>query len=221
MFDGVLFACAALVAFLPTLITKKIIFSSYFNFGYTEHWFWNSPAFIQGWLLLRTRTVLLDADHHPRRRRTLLSCQTRSESCTLFAHRLRCLSLRNRLLSDWAGIASFGNRFFVSLTALFVLGLAAFFERLALSLQPRRTAIVATASLSLLILWNLGLMYQWGVHLIPARGPISWRLAVHNQFAVVPAGVFRNIEDYLLRRGKLMQHIEDDDMKQIKSYHPD
>ena len=38
---------AVFVAFLPTLITKKIIFGSYLNFGYSERWFWNSPAFFK------------------------------------------------------------------------------------------------------------------------------------------------------------------------------
>ena len=47
MVNNVLFACAAIVAFLPTFITKKIIFGSYLNFGYTEHWFWNSPALLK------------------------------------------------------------------------------------------------------------------------------------------------------------------------------
>ena len=36
------------------------------------------------------------------------------------------------------------------------------------------------------MLWNLGLIFQWGTHLIPARGPISFREAAYNQFAVVP-----------------------------------
>ena len=35
------------VAFLPTLVAKKIIYGSYFNVGYTEQWFWNSPAFFK------------------------------------------------------------------------------------------------------------------------------------------------------------------------------
>ncbi len=44
---NLLFAVVTLAAFLPTLITKKIIYGSFFNFGYTEHWFWTSPALLK------------------------------------------------------------------------------------------------------------------------------------------------------------------------------
>src|SRR6202040_1778443 len=41
------FALALLAAFLPTLVAKKIIYGSYFNFGYGESWFLNSPALLK------------------------------------------------------------------------------------------------------------------------------------------------------------------------------
>jgi len=41
------FAVAVLAAFFPTLLTKKIIYGSYFDFGYVEQWFWRSPAFLK------------------------------------------------------------------------------------------------------------------------------------------------------------------------------
>jgi hypothetical protein len=34
--------------------------------------------------------------------------------------------------------------------------------------------------------WNAGLMFQWGSHLVPARGPISFPEMIHNQFFLVP-----------------------------------
>ena len=52
---------------------------------------------------------------------------------------------------------------------------------------------------------------------VPPREPISWREAVHNQFAVVPGQAARRFEKYLLRRGQFMRHIEEEDMKQLKS----
>ncbi|MGC1798523.1 MAG: hypothetical protein WA713_20685, partial [Candidatus Acidiferrales bacterium] len=118
---------------------------------------------------------------------------------------------------NWDGLSSFGNRFFVSLTPLFVLGLAAFFNWLADMWQERHAAIAATAVTALLIVWNLGLVFQWGVHLIPARGPISWRDAAYNQVAVVPVEATRTLKSYLTRRKQLMGHIEDQDVRQIKS----
>jgi hypothetical protein len=217
--NGALFVCAALVAFLPTLITKKIIFGSYFNFGYAEHWYWNSPALLKvcfssehglfSWTPIIVPAVVglfFLAKHDQNLARYLLAV------FAVYLYAIGCYQ-------DWAGIASFSNRFFVSLTPLFVLGLAASLDRF--FPNSRRSLIVATASLALLVLWNLGLIYQWGVHLIPARGPISWREAAYNQFAVVPGRAVGSVEDYLVHRGRLMQHIEHEDIKQIKSYRPD
>ena len=69
--------------------------------------------------------------------------------------------------------------------AAFVLGLAAF---LIGSSAPGTSGarILSASATAVLILWNLGLIFQWGTHLIPARGPISWRDAAYNQVAVVP-----------------------------------
>ena len=88
-------------------------------------------------------------------------------------------------------------RFFISLTPLFILGLAAFFDWLAQVWQERRAAVWASTVTALLIVWNLGLVFQWGTHLIPARGPISWRDAAYNQVAVVPVEATRTIESLL------------------------
>ena len=122
---------------------------------------------------------------------------------------------------NWAGVSSFGNRFFVSLTPLFVLGLAAFFDCLARAWQEGRAAILASTATGILILWNLGLIFQWGTHLIPARGPISWRDAAYNQVAVVPERAVRTLKTYLTRRKQMMGNIEEEDLKQIKSQEPD
>ena len=121
---------------------------------------------------------------------------------------------------DWAGISSFGSRFFVSLTPLFILGLAAFFDWLERVWQERRAAILAVSVTAVLIIWNLGLVFQWGVHLIPARGPISWRDAAYNQVAVVPVEAMRTVKSYLTRRKQLMRNIEQTDIEQSKSHRP-
>jgi hypothetical protein len=118
---------------------------------------------------------------------------------------------------DWAGISSFGSRFFVSLTPVFVLGLAGFFDFVAGVIDEQRANILAACTVSVLVLWNAGLIFQWGTHLIPARGPISWRDAAYNQVAVVPAQAARTVEAYLVRRRQLMGHIEGEDLNQLKS----
>ena len=217
LLSNFVFFCDAVVAFLPTLISKKIIYGSYFDFGYTERWVWTSPALLK---------VAFSAEHGLFSWTPIVILAV--AGLFLLAKRDRGLAVYSLVTfavylyvigcyQDWHGIASFGNRFFISLTAFFVLGLASFFEWLARAWSERRAWIAATAGTALLILWNLGMMYQWGTHLIPPRGPISWHEAVHNQFAVVPGQAARTFEKYLFRRGQFMRHIEEEDMKQLKS----
>ena len=218
VFLGNVFCAAALfVAFLPTLITKKVIFGHYLQMGYENLWNWKSPAFFE---------VCVSADHglfswHP----ILL----------LAVAGLFILSKHDRRLGlyllgvfvalvytigcdrDWDGLSSFGNRYFVSITPLFVLGLAASFDWLARVWQERRTAILASSTTAVLILWNLGLIFQWGTHLIPPRGAISWRQAAYNQVAVVPEQAASTVKAYFTRRTQLMDRIEREDVKHLKA----
>jgi Dolichyl-phosphate-mannose-protein mannosyltransferase len=212
-----IFAALVLGAFLPTLITKNVIFGNYFNFGYTESWYWNSPAFFKvcfsaehglfSWtpILILAFTGLF------------LFCRTDRVlgfySIPVFVAYLYAIGC----YQNWAGLSSFGNRFLVSLTVLFVLGLAAFFDWLAGTWQERGAAFLAHGGTALLIAWNFGLIYQWGTHLIPARGPISWRETSYNQVAVVPVRVGRTLKAYFTGRRELMGHIEEEDVKQLKS----
>jgi hypothetical protein len=212
-----LFALTVLATFLPTLITKKIIYGDYLKFGYQVRWFLNSPALFKvafssehglfSWtpavLLALIGLFLLE-----KRDRMLSFC-----CVTAFAMYLYTIGS----YEDWAGISSFGSRFFVSLTPLFVLGLAAFLDFLAGVFSEGRANILATGMVSILILWNAGMVFQWGTHLIPARGPISWRDAAYNQVAVVPVQAARTVSAYLVRRKQLMGHIEGQDVDQLKS----
>jgi Dolichyl-phosphate-mannose-protein mannosyltransferase len=216
-FGDALFIGAASIAFSPTLIAKKIIYGSYLNFGYAERWSWNSPAFFRvavssdhglfSWTPILVLSVI--GFFFLVKRDRVLGLYSLA-SFVVFWYVIGCYQ-------NWDGLSSFGNRFFVSLTPIFILGLAALFDRLARIWNSRRTFAVASASTALLILWNLGMMYQWGMHLVPVRGPISWREAVYNQFAVVPSHAARDLGRYFLRRGKLMQHIENVDVRQLKA----
>ena len=80
----------------------------------------------------------------------------------------------------------------------------------------RRAWVVA----ALLVVWNLGLVFQWGTHLIPARGPISWHDAAYNQAAVVPVQAARTLETYLTGRKQMMGRIEQQDLERLKSTQP-
>jgi hypothetical protein len=187
---NVLFAFSAALAFAPTLITKKIVYGSYLDFGYTEHWFWNSPAFFKGafsadhgffsWTPI---LILAVAGLFLLRRQDRVLATYLIAVFGVYLYAMGCYQ-------DWDGLSSFGNRFFVSLTSIFVLGLAAFWGWLERIWTSRSAAIVSASATTVLALWNFGLVFQWGIHLIPSRGPISWREAAYNQYAVFRATRF-------------------------------
>src|SRR5207245_6944448 len=122
---------------------------------------------------------------------------------------------------DWAGISSFGNRFFISLTPLFVLGLAVFLDASArLFASPRVFHFAAPCLLALFILWNLGLMFQLSTHLVPARAPVYFHAMIANQFTVVPRSILSRLHSYFFRRSDLMRQIEERDLQQLKQSAP-
>jgi hypothetical protein len=87
----------------------------------------------------------------------------------------------------WSGVFGFGNRYFVSLTPLFVLGLAcalAFAERF--WRDDRRASLRLVPLILIFVIWNLGLVYQWRTHLMPTRSAVYWDEVVYVQFREVP-----------------------------------
>ena len=214
---NLLFLAAVLLAFFPTLITKKIIYGGYFKFGYGEHWFWSSPAFFKvcfssdhglfSWTPIAILAVV--GFFHLRKYDGSLALYL-SLTFLAFVYAMGCYE-------NWHGISSYGSRFFVSLTVFFVLGLAALFDRMGQAWKESRAKIVAWSGTAALVLWNLGLMFQWGLHLIPDRGPISWKHAAYNQLDVVPGQAKRSLSSYLLHRHEMMDRIEQRDVNQIKS----
>lgn len=249
----VTYVAAFVIALMPTLVSRRIIFGSPLETGYysAHAWLWTSPAFLR---------VLFSSDHGllvwtPILVLALVGLVLFVRVDRGFAAKLIAGAVAFYLLiafyPDWDGLSSFGNRFFVSLTPIFIIGLAALFDGLARAWDgrpseieraapdaggtsnevgiangrgtpsgarawnPRRTFAIVATSTALLILWNFGMMYQWGMHLVPVRGPISWREAAHNQFTVVPSHIARDVRAYFLRRGRLMQHIENIDVRQL------
>jgi hypothetical protein len=211
------FVLALSFAVLPTLLTRAIIFGGPFRLGAYSvlPWDWTAP----NW-----RPVLFSSNHG------LLTWTP-----------LLLLALVGLLLADrrggeiapygvgaflgfyyviasypyWDGFSSFGNRFFVSLTPVFVLGLAFLFQRLGHRFQsPRRGFALLAVLVVAFSAWNGGFIFQWGTHLVPARGEISWRAMVHNQFFVVPGRLEHGLEAYFLHRNDMMKNIEQGDIEQ-------
>ncbi len=218
-----LFAVVVLISLLPTFITRYLIYGSAFESGYIplQNWLWRSPVFFSvlfssnhgllAWtpiLLLAIVGLFLFWRREPRVGVPFLAA--------FFAFYLFICCY-----PDWAGISSYGNRFFVSLTPLFILGLAVFFDRAAQLFRSRRAALAAAGVLlAVFTLWNAGLMFQWGAHLIPARGSVSFSEIAHNQFFVVPRQFAADIQRYLFKRKALMKQIEDRDLQQLENNPP-
>ena len=221
--QNLIFVLTICFAFLPTIITRRIIFGGYFRFGSYSHlsWDWAAPH----WL-----SVLFSPNHGLFSWTPLLALALAGLFFTPRAARILALYFAvvvaafYYLISSypfWHGVASFGNRFFISLTPIYVFGLAALLLRFAEFLsRPRLALLLSSGILGCIVLWNLGMIYQWGAHLVPVRGPISFREAVHNQFYAVPRQLSGRLRYYVFRRSDLMRQIEERDIEQLKKDSP-
>jgi hypothetical protein len=214
-----IFGLTVLVCLLPTFLSRYFVYGSAFESGYVpfREWSWRSPFFF---------AVLFSSNHGLFAWTPILFFATaglvvfwRCEPFVGGAFLVSVLAFYVFIACypDWAGISSYGNRFFISLTALFILGLGVALERFAgLPVKPIAAMAAAATVLAGFILWNIGFLFQWGAHLVPARGPISWHAMIHNQFFVVPRQMSADLRVYLLRRRDLMQQIEQRDIEQQK-----
>lgn len=214
----VLFGLVVCLVMIPTFLTRWIVYGGPFETGYMSMrvYLWRSPEFL---------SVLFSSNHGLLSWTPLLAFAILG--LLFFAFRvpkigipffvaLTAFYLFISVYPDWAGISSYGNRFFLSLTSLFILGLAYFFEcTVSRFSQPRVALAVCSVVLAGFVLWNLGMIYQWGTHLVPARGPISFREATYNQFLVVPRQITSQLHSYFFRRSDLMRQIEQKDIEQL------
>jgi hypothetical protein len=217
------FAVTLVVCMLPTFIAHRIVYGSAMETGYIpiSQWSWLSPNLL---------SVLFSANHGLLSWTPVLLFAViglvafwRSVPRVGGAFLLAALAFYYFIASypDWAGISSYGSRFFVSLTPLFILGLAVFLDRFTRIFRTRRAALAAASVfLACFVFWNAGLMFQWGTHLIPARGPISFSEMIQNQFTVVPRQIATQFEKYLFGRKAMMQQIEQRDLEQMKQSQP-
>jgi len=214
------FVLAFLASLLPTFITRWIIYGSLFETGYPPVWKWNwtSPAFLR---------VLFSADHGLFSWTPILALAVVG---LLFLVKKNWLLGTGALLTflayylfissypDWDGMSSFGNRFFVSLTPVFILGLTALLSSFSEWMGKASRAVAFSGlTIALLALWNVAFIFQWGTHMVPARGGISWSQMARNQFVGVPLHLTRSLQSYFLHRQDMMRDIEQEDIEQQKS----
>ncbi len=213
-----LFALIVALCLLPTLVTRFVVYGSLFASGYIplREWAWRSPYFLAvlfssnhglfAWtplLLLATVGLFALWRHAPHAGTPILA------AVLAFYVLIACYP-------DWAGISSYGNRFFVSLTAPFILGFSVLLDRCAKPFRSSRAALaVASPLVAGFIVWNMAFIFQWGTHLVPARGPIVWSEMIHNQFVVVPRDVSTKVGAYLFHRANLMRQIENRDIERM------
>jgi len=216
----VLCGLALCLVMIPTFVSRSIVYGGPFETGYPSirDFLWRSPVFF---------SVLFSSNHGLLSWTPLLGLAILG--VVLFAFRLPNVGIPFftavvafyifiSFYPDWAGISSYGNRFFVSLTPFFILGLAYLLEQIAARFPKPRTALAASSGvLTCFVLWNLGFIYQWGTHLVPARGPISFRQVTYNQFYVVPGQLTSQLRSYIFRRGELMRQLERGDIEQLNN----
>jgi hypothetical protein len=213
------FVMVSFASLLPTFVTRQIIYGGPLETGYPaiSTWNWTSPVLIK---------ILFSSDHGMFSWTPILFLAVvgfpflfKRDALLGTGAILTFLVFYYFIASypDWAGISSFGNRFFISLTPLFILGLTALLSSFSSWLgQTNRAAVIACAVLALLIAWNVGFIFQWGTHMVPVRGNISWNEMVHNQFVEVPLQLTHNLDKYFTHRDEMMQHIEREDIEQQK-----
>jgi hypothetical protein len=214
------FAVVFATAMLPTFITRKIIYGSYLISGYPDSGGWN-------WLHPVVGRVLFSSDHGLLTWTPVIALAL--VGLIVFRHFDRELAIYFWITTvaftyviscygNWDGISSFGNRFFVSLGPIFVVGLAAFFERFGRLFNAKRRAFMLAAALALLfIAWNIGFIFQWGAHMVPVRGAISWSAMIRNQFTEVPSRIWASGQLYLFSRNKMIRQIDQKDLDELRS----
>jgi hypothetical protein len=76
-------------------------------------------------------------------------------------------------------------------------------------------AVGARTMVALLIAWNLLFMFQWGTHMIPVRGHISFSAMAGAQVTTAPVRLKDTLLKYLTHREAMMNQIENIDVQQI------
>jgi predicted membrane protein len=120
-----------------------------------------------------------------------------------------CLGLASQVyisgsVDSWTQAGAFGSRRFVGATVIFAVWGATFFAWVEPHL--RRSGLVVITSV--LMLWNVGLMVQFGIGIMN-RDRLIWREVVHDQFTQVPDQLLSVMGRYLFARDELPGSVRD------------
>jgi hypothetical protein len=184
-----LFVAACALGLVPTLLTKLIIFGSPFRTGYTNvsQWHWSSPHLL-GVLFSSDHGLLVWTPIIIPAIAGLIAGWNRIGDLARYS--LAVFAVFTYVVAShvyWDGVASFGNRFFISFTPIFVAGLANALKLFAGIWRESHSGFVRAAVIvAILAVWNIGFLFQCATGLAPLYGPISWNEMVYNQFRTVP-----------------------------------
>ncbi len=200
-YANVLYAAGVLVAFLPTMVTRQIVFGSPFDFGmYTsQSWKWTTPAFLgvlfssnHGLLVFTPILVFALAG-------LFMLCRSTYPDGVTYLSITVALYCLISFFPWWDSTVGLGNRYFLSLTPIFVVGLGVTFSRAVRIWRDARAATWRLGTITvLLVMWNLGLMYQWSTYLMNVRGQVYWEEVLYNQFRVVPGQMLKDLAERFL-----------------------
>ncbi|MFQ5613045.1 MAG: hypothetical protein ACE5H9_13030 [Anaerolineae bacterium] len=198
---GLAFCSAWWIGFLPQLVVWKIVFGTWlqsnpYAYGYSGHFDLRAP-FVLPVLLSSNRGLFIWTPflflavigwgflYRRDRRLALLLGAT-------FVLQLYVIGS----WTAWHGSASFGQRFFTNLMPAFAFGLAALLDRL----QARLAFKWLVAACAAFVVWNILLLTQYVLELVPRAGAVDMVVLVKNQFWVIPANLSRLIDILLTRQ---------------------
>ncbi|MBC8184206.1 glycosyltransferase family 39 protein [candidate division KSB1 bacterium] len=117
---------------------------------------------------------------------------------------------------SFKGGSSFGDRYLLKCTSIYIIGLSALIYRF--KKQLRETILIAI--LFLFILWNGMFIVQYSTGLVPRIGPISWSQMIKNQFFAAPQKLIYFAKPFLLGRDsvynvkKQQEEVKDTEVRQ-------
>lgn len=194
------------------LWSRQALYGSMITTGYRDEFFWSAPRLLatafstEHGLFLWTPVLLVALAG-------LVMLARRDPRARVMLAAWAVLFYVIASYQNWHGQSSFGNRFFVSLTVVFVPGAAA-----ALAWMHARVRWAPAALIAVLALWNAGFIFQWGLNIVPNRGPVDFAVVARNQVTVVPARFAAVLSRYLLDRGGLRRDVEAADMDERRQY---